>query len=307
MERVAAACDLCKRRKAKCDGEQPCGYCKRKHRADTCNFTAPKPRYRVPFAGNTPNSPEPTVASEATAPRAGRDRNYSEGDEASREPATHDETGTGPDGGHSLSLTVSRSDHQDDTVVPLEGRILCDAQGKVIFIGDCAPLSFLQTVRHLIASEVNEDSIPLHATRDSIIEMVDPDSREQDQSLSVELHEVQSLVHGYLVATSGLADLFNRDDLLKELKAWASGRTSHSSDAEAAAYFLVLAVGAQESHEAKAEAWFRHARDLLLKNMTSSINVSTVQGFALIAIYMLRAFQPNGAYLYFCKLISTLL
>lgn len=29
------------------------------------------------------------------------------------------------------------------------------------------------------------------------------------------------------------------------------------------------------------------------------MTVSTVQGFALVAVYMLRAFQPNGAYLYF--------
>ena len=38
---------------------------------------------------------------------------------------------------------------------------------------------------------------------------------------------------------------------------------------------------------------------MLLKHLTASMNVSTVQGFALVAVYMLRAFQPNGAYLYF--------
>lgn len=64
-------------------------------------------------------------------------------------------------------------------------------------------------------------------------------------------------------------------------------------------YYLVLAVGAQESHDTKAEAWFRHAKDVLLKHLTASMNVATVQGFALVAIFMLRAFQPNGAYLYF--------
>jgi hypothetical protein len=60
-------------------------------------------------------------------------------------------------------------DGQEDTAVPLEGRILRDAQGQVIFIGDCAPLSFLQTVRHLIASEVDAEEFPVQASRDSII------------------------------------------------------------------------------------------------------------------------------------------
>ncbi|KAF7189236.1 Filamentous growth regulator 27 [Pseudocercospora fuligena] len=295
LERVTAACDLCKRRKVKCDGELPCGYCKRKHRADTCHFTAPKPRNQVRSAGNTPKNPEQIVTKDAVTPSAGRDRSYSEG--TPRRPQVRDGIAAGI--GTSLSPTVSRSDHQEDTVVPLEGRILRDAQGKVIFVGDCAPLSFLQTVRHLIASEVDAESIPLQATRDSIIEVARPASRDQHQSLAVELHQVPSLVHEYIVATSGLADLFDPDELLKELKTWTSGLTSHSNDAAAAVFFLVLAVGAQESHESKAEAWFKHARDLLLKNMTSSMNVSTVQGFALVAIFMLRAFQPNGAYLYF--------
>ena len=66
-------------------------------------------------------------------------------------------------------------------------------------------------------------------------------------------------------------------------------------------FYLVLAVGAQEHQEAKAEAWFTYARDILLKHLVNSMNVSTVQGFTLVAIYMLRAFQPNAAYLMFCK------
>lgn len=76
------------------------------------------------------------------------------------------------------------------------------------------------------------------------------------------------------------------------------------SDITSAPYYLVLAIGVQEKDEAKAEAWFKHARDDLLINMCGSMNVATVQGFALVALYMLRAFQPNGAYLYFCMFAS---
>lgn len=204
--------------------------------------------------------------------------------------------------GTSLSPTVSRDEHPEDTVVPLEGRILRDAQGKVIFVGDCAPLSFLQTVRHLIASAVDEHDLPAQSSRDSIIEVARPGSADQQQSLSVALHEVRPLVQQYTVAVSGLIDLFERDQLMSEISSWATGAIIRPHESAAAVFYLVLAIGAQETQEAKAEGWFTYARDILLKHLVNSMNVSTVQGFSLVAIYMLRAFQPNGAYLYFCKL-----
>ncbi|KAL1654525.1 hypothetical protein SLS61_002713 [Didymella pomorum] len=201
--------------------------------------------------------------------------------------------------GTSLSPTVSRDEHPEDTAVPLEGRILRDAQGKVIFVGDCAPLSFLQTVRHLIASAVDADALPAQSSRDSIIEVARPGSASQQHSLSVSLQEVRPLVQQYTVAVSGLVDLFEHDELLGEISSWASGAIVHPHESAAAVFYLVLAIGAQETDEGKAEAWFTYARDTLLKHLVNSMNVSTVQGFALVAVYMLRAFQPNGAYLYF--------
>ncbi|KAI4622189.1 hypothetical protein J4E83_004929 [Alternaria metachromatica] len=197
-----------------------------------------------------------------------------------------------------LSPTLSRDEQQGDTVVPLEGRILRDAQGKSIFIGDCAPLSFLQTVRHLITSEVDPRAT-VQATRDPIIEIARPDSADQHSCPPIDVHQVDELVDEFMAASSGLVQLFQREDLAPELKAWACSRNSSSDDAAAAVFYLVLAIGAQERFEEKAEAWFNTARDVLLKHMCSSMNVSTVQGFALVAIYMLRASQPNGAYLYF--------
>ncbi|KAF2206804.1 hypothetical protein CERZMDRAFT_63215 [Cercospora zeae-maydis SCOH1-5] len=299
MERVIAACDLCKARKVKCNGELPCSYCKRKNRAETCVFSPPKQRsYLHPTltksAGNGQigrrenDGPRRSTHSDGGGPR--------ESEYPARAPQTHDGVA---DFGASLSPTLSRDDHHDDTVVPLEGRILRDAQGKVIFIGDCAPLSFLQTVRHLIASEVDAEELPVAASRDSIIEVARPRSSDQQSSITISLREVDHLTEQYAVAVSGLADLFDHEQLFRDIKTWVGDFTSHQQDATSAVYYLVLAVGAQESNDGKAESWYKHAKDILLRHLTSSMNVSTVQGFALIAIYMLRAFQPNGAYLYF--------
>ena len=130
---------------------------------------------------------------------------------------------------------------------------------------------------------------------------------DQRQTLPVNPSEIQALVEEYSIATSGLVELFEHEELLEEMKLWASGLTTHSDDVASAVFFLVLSIGAQEGEEEKAEAWFTYARDLLLKHMCNSMNVATVQGFTLVAIFMLRAFQPNGAYLYFCKYHFTLL
>lgn len=294
LERVTAACDLCKKRKVKCDGEQPCAYCSRKGRAATCQFSGPKPRAHLQARSveNTPRNPVDHRSTVST-PHAARDRARSE--VPTRRSGSLDENAFGT----SISPTVSREDHHEDTAVPLEGRILRDAQGKFIFIGDCAPLSFLQTVRHLVSNDVESDGFSVPAARDSIIEIAPPATSNQSQDISVDSYHIPHYVKSYFFATSGLVDLFESDQLERELGGWARGMTSHTDDAASAVFFLVLAIGAQEDRGSKSDVWFQHARDVLSKNMCSNMNVATVQGFTLVAIYMLLTFQPNGAYLYF--------
>ena len=188
-------------------------------------------------------------------------------------------------------------------MVPLEGRILRDAQGKFIFIGDCAPLSFLQTVRHLISSEVGSDAFAIQASRDSIIEVARAEPLVgRLPPTHIRPEEVEILIHEYVAATSGLVDLFEYQDLITEMNVWARRLSvSNPEDAATAVFYLVAAIGMQENEEERAELWFDYAQNLLMKHMCNSMNVATVQGFTLVAVYMLRAFQPNGAYLYFCE------
>jgi hypothetical protein len=203
--------------------------------------------------------------------------------------------------GHSASPTLSHT-HQHDTAVPLEARLLRDAQGKVVFIGDSAPISFLQTVRHLVASEA--DALPVQITRDSFVEAAQleyPDDVEQEQGVpGIHPNGAESVIQEYHVATSGLVDLFAREQLIEDIKRWAaSTRVQH--DISSAVKYLVIAIGVQQEDPWTAEAWFKHAKQILVDNLSASMHIATVQGFALVAVYMLRASQPNGAFLYFCK------
>lgn len=293
LDRILAACDLCKARKVKCDGELPCSYCKRKNHSDSCTFSGPKTR-QAKSSTNTPANRGGDAAIESPS-HVSRERRYTDTDLASR-PETHDPVNFGP----SVSPTLSRGDNQD-TAVPLEARLLRDAQGKVIFIGDCAPISFLQTVRHLVASKA--DAFPLQASRDSFVEAAPPElvCDVEHETPPVPSGDVVKFLQEYHIATSGLVDLFERDQLSEDVERWATGASARSGDVAMAVDYLVIAIGIQESDERKAEAWFNQAKRALMGNFVSSMHLGTVQGFVLVAVYMLRAFQPNGAYLYFCK------
>jgi hypothetical protein len=290
LDRTPAACDLCKSRKVKCDGARPCSYCTRKDQSDSCTFSGPKPR-GTKSTTNTPVNRD-NGADDMLPPA--RERRYTD-----PEPTLCSETHA-DDSGPSASPTLSRGDHRD-TAVPLEARLLRDAQGKVIFIGDCAPISFLQTVRHLIATE--EDTFPVQASRDSFIEAAQPVSTNAVERVKIAVHpnEVDTLLQQYRVATSGLVDLFGRDHHADDIKKWVAGMATRSAETTPAVNYLIFAIGIQESNETKAEAWFSHAKNSLVANLTASMHLTTVQGFALVAVYLLRAFQPNAAYLYFCK------
>lgn len=295
LDRISAACNLCKARKVKCDGELPCSYCKRKNHNDSCTFSGPKSRQ--------------TQSSTNTPARRGRDTSREETPHAPPEeqhadtaPAMHSESySVNPE--HSVSPTLSHT-HQHDTVVPLEARLLRDAQGKVVFIGDSAPISFLQTVRHLVASEAG--ALPVQVSRDLFVEAAqleypdDIDVEEEQGIPGIHPKAVDSVIQEYHAATSGLVDLFAREQLLEDMKRFATHtRTQH--DISSAVKYLVIAIGIQQEDPWAAEAWFKHAKQILVDNLAASMHIATVQGFTLVAVYMLRASHPNGAFLYFCK------
>lgn len=105
----------------------------------------------------------------------------------------------------------------------------------------------------------------------------------------------------YHVASSGLVNLFQSIDLPSSLILSAQDETLDRRDVHSAPFMLVLAIGAQTLNDKRADAWHNRAKSILLDNFCTDMTISTVQGFILLALHMLRAFQPNAAYLYFCE------
>lgn len=321
--RVANACDLCKLRKIKCSGAQPCQYCVRRRQPDSCRFTAPRRRPRprsddiVPAAQGCRASPSISSDSNLSRSRASVSRQDSNISSESRHapapvivvaasspsarPTLPEVPDHGPPGENSH---VAALEEHEETEVPREARLICDAQGKLIFIGDCAPLSFFQTVRRLVTTRVDANAFAPETSGYSALENVYPRQsttagfRAQCPLITI---PVGPAVSSYLDVTAGLLDLFDSSRLTDDIAHWVEhgGSRDAATDVSSAVNYLVIAIGLQKSDENTAQLYFAYARNLAFASLSGNLGVASVQVFILVTFYSLGACQINAAFLYF--------
>ena len=287
--RIANACDGCKARKVKCDGRQPCSYCVRRQRPHACHY---RPQRRARQCLST------VPAGVAQVPQTPSDRSLgpsiSTRDASPAEEANACSVPSAP-----LRHTVIES--EDDTEVPREARLLSDGQGKLVFIGDCAPLSLFQSVRQLVTSRVGQDAFAPETSRFSVLEntaQTSPRRSRGDRRPDVRGVDVARAVERYIPATTGLVDLFDESMLTDELLLWA--RADHKPrNLTSIINYLILAIGRQRDDEASSQAYFEYARDQSFASLSGDLSVGTVQAFILITVYMLCSCQINSAFLVF--------
>lgn len=298
--RISNACDGCKARKVKCDGGQPCRFCVRRQRPHACRYTPQRRRARRSAAstegtGLLPQSPPRSTGGASTS---------------TRDASLAEEVGVGGgDSGVRLpARRQSKTEAEGDTDVPREARLLRDAQGKLIFIGDCAPLSLFQSVRRLVTSYVNQNAFAPEASRYSVLENAaqpplsqqhpaggggrgPPDTRSAD---------VASAVSNYITATTGLVDLFDEWSLAEDVLQWANTDRKPQTLTSVINY-LILAIGSQVSSSDEPspshQAYFEYARDTAFATLSGDLSAGTVQAFTLLTLYMLCSCQINSAFL----------
>ncbi|KAI0468910.1 fungal-specific transcription factor domain-containing protein [Xylaria cf. heliscus] len=297
-ERVAQACDTCKQRKVKCDGQTPCSYCKRRHRAHTCRFSPPVRRRRPSEKPRRRISPSPSVV----APPSNHIRSATP--TPALTPTTPIPAATAAPTAH-VSPTLTRhsdASAEEEAEVPRDARLICDAQGRRVFIGDCAPLSLFQTVRQIVTSRVDPHAFSPETSRVSMLENINSEGLvplgPAEAEPAIDPSAVRHLVNTYLTVTSGLVDLFDNTTMIPEIQSWAT-RASRSTDVTSAAHYLVLAIGSQSEDEQTATTYFLRGKHLALSALGGNLSVGTVQSFLLTTLYMLRSCQINGAYLFF--------
>ncbi|KAI1150357.1 fungal-specific transcription factor domain-containing protein [Nemania diffusa] len=293
-ERVAQACDTCKQRKVKCDGQIPCGYCKRRHRAHTCHFSPAIRRRRRPSEQPTRISPSPSVIAVPSTLTA----------TATPTPIAPIPATSSPAPAVDASPTLTRHNDasaEEEAEVPRDARLICDAQGRLAFIGDCAPLSLFQTVRQIVTSRVDPHAFAPETSRGSMLENSTGDGvlpLGPTEEPSIDQSTVRRLVTTFLTVTSGLVDLFDTATLIPEIQSWAA-QAARPADVTSAVHYLVLAIGSQCENEQRATAYFLAGKHLALSALAGNLSVGTVQSFTLTALYMLRACQINAAFLFF--------
>lgn len=195
----------------------------------------------------------------------------------------------------------------DDAEVSREARLLFDTQGKLIFIGDCAPLSFFQSVRQLVTSKVSPNAFAPETSRYSVLE--NAPARQSRQSRHgagagagrpprVDTARVAQAIRMYLSTTSGLIDLFDNTTLTQQLLLWAN-ISDKNEDIASVVRYLVLAIGHISDDEELAHEYFEYARDRAYTDLSENLSEGTVKAFVLITVYMLCSCQINGAFLFF--------
>ncbi|GAB1317406.1 Filamentous growth regulator 27 [Madurella fahalii] len=315
--RVANACDLCKLRKIKCSGATPCGYCVRRRQPGNCRYTVARRRLR-PRPDGVPAAQDHGSSSPLASAPSSRGRP----DLSSTPAPSNPVSAAGPTpivvslapSAPSLPSSADRQlprdtvfaaiEEHEETEVPRDARLLCDAQGKLIFIGDCAPLSFFQTVRRLVTSRVDAHAFAPETSGYSALENVYSRSCASAghgaEPPPVKL-PIASTVSTYFEVTAGLIDLFDHARLVDDISIWADQvrLRERAVDVASAVNYLVLAIGCQKSDEGTAQLYFDYARQLAFASLSGDLGVASVQVFILISFYSLGACQINAAFLFF--------
>lgn len=290
-KRVARACDVCKRRKEKCDGQHPCLLCKRRGREPECVFTEEYSKRGTHRQGSTSSS-QPITLKDAL-----NDSNDAE---------IAIESLLTLSGSRSAPKSPQYERDQDEIVsrapVPKLARLLRDGRGKFIFVGDSSNLAFVQNIRRLVKAEIGECQLTSDPLRHAMCEVIPPHKVPtplQSQHPKPTLAEAQDLIKHYLLASSGIIDLFDPDDITEHLCAWTRDSTAET-DFNSSIYYLVMAIGALTRNANdldQAEFYFLRGREIGVSSFLEDPSVLTIQAYALITFYMLSAVRRNGAFM----------
>lgn len=286
-----ALLDSCKRRKERCNGGQPCSICTRRRKAAGCSFSDTparllRPGYAKARESDRASLNDNTIDADNYQTEVGIDKFLDHGGDDCKDAGTPDEDTGSP---------------ESTAPVPRTARLLRDGRGKFMYVGDSASLSFLQSIRRLVASSLGDCEFTTDPMRHSILETVSPYHPQvfpELDPLEIGHQKARYLARKYLTATSGLLDLFD-DTFLSGIDVWVSD-PCRDSGSSGPLYYHVIAIGAQvEGDQDLAEKYFARGRRLAYLSNIDAPSVLTVQIFILMSAYLLGACRRNGAYMNF--------
>lgn len=115
--RVPRACDVCRKRKEKCDGNLPCGHCRSRNKGHNCRYGQP---------GSSSNNPNRILSTGSRTTRT--KRNTLEGSSASDNYFAEEDALLGLPGSADPAV---ENNIVDSALIPKQSRMLPDAKGKL--------------------------------------------------------------------------------------------------------------------------------------------------------------------------------
>jgi len=186
--------------------------------------------------------------------------------------------------------------------VPKLARLLRDGHGKFIFVGDSSNLAFLQNIRRLARKAIGESGLTTDPMRHAMIEAI-PDTASFKTPSTVDLKpttaEAEDLVNHYMLAASGVIDLFDKADIMQHLASWTEDKGTDNPTTDAI-FYLVLAIGARNrstDDDDLSERFFSRGRGLAISSFMDDPSVLTVQSYVLITFFLLSSCRRNGAFM----------
>ncbi|KAJ9202526.1 transcriptional regulator family: Fungal Specific TF [Paecilomyces variotii] len=344
--RAARACENCKRRKQKCNGTYPCDNCSK--RAVDCMFIQPVPATtQRRLSQKHRDGPEGQWRRGMSAPSIeGGDSNvrgsFSVSGSMSESTQSQDGLGAGavihqsPTSqsiltGDPLPSTnemdssrqpagQSGSSETDEAEMQEASRMLNDGKGRMLYIGDSAPLSYLQTIRQLVGTVVGSSAFTIDPQRHKILEASVSIPPPHQHTCTLPDREVAFfLVESFFANTKGIMHIF--DECLFKQKvdrtyqnplaaepSWlcilnlvfANGLQLRSASPQRSASEAAILRRLSSDKVDRSEMFFvaaKHFRDSV--SGFEDGDFASIQALLLMTLYMLTAAKRNTAWAYF--------
>ncbi|XWW99831.1 hypothetical protein V2A60_007844 [Cordyceps javanica] len=184
-------------------------------------------------------------------------------------------------------------------------RMLLNLRGERVYIGEAAPISFLQFVRDTVAAQIGPSQFSHNDQSENMLEN-EPTINGSNVPTPglIELDEEQrsSFVEVYHTSTGGFLDLFSHEELKQISLIPGEERPEHVHRHIEAVASAAIAIGAQcksplESQQV-GQAYFRRAQRKAFSGMLEDPNLNIVRVFLLMAYYMLGSCRRNSAFMY---------
>ncbi|KAI1433592.1 fungal-specific transcription factor domain-containing protein [Xylaria sp. CBS 124048] len=243
-QRTAQACDSCKRRKQKCNGQTPCSTCTK--RGLVCQYTPTAldhsglqdgfgPAAKRRHLNSSPNMLKSSIEIEqSTARRNSALMPWAQPTEAGEldldrpvviKTPQHRQIGmsrpflTGTDGDFdSRSKFSNASAAADEAEVYPQNRMLQDSTGRLLYIGDSASLSYLQWIRMIVENTSGPSDFTTDPRRHMIME--NTISLPQDlrpTGILPDQRTANILINSFFTNTAGFIEVFNKQAFLKSV------------------------------------------------------------------------------------------